>query len=173
MSKKVVVFNGSPIVGGNSDVLSDELVKGALDAGNQAQKIRLSELNIAPYSGFSQTVDEDDMKIAFEAITISDVIVFASPLYWMQFSAQIKTMMDRLSFGMKDVLAGKEVAMLISAASPEEVIHKNIVPYYRMCFIDSLGWKDCGMVLAGGVFGPGDVAKTPYAKQAYELGKSL
>ncbi len=173
MSKKVVVLNGSPIVGGNADAMSDLLVKGVQEAGNEAQKIRLSDLNIAPYTGFGQTVDEDDMKQVFEAITSSDIIVFASPLYWMQFTAQIKTMMDRLSFEMKDALAGKETALLVCAASPEEVVRKNIVPYYQMCFIESLGWKDRGTVLAGGVFGPGDVEKTPYAQQAYELGKAL
>lgn len=113
------------------------------------------------------------MKQVAEAIIAADVVVLASPLYWMHFSAQLKTMMDRLGPGMKDVLAGKEAALLLCAASPEELIRKNVVPYYEMCFMESLGWKDRGVVAAGGVFGPGDVEKTPYAQQAYELGKSL
>lgn len=173
MSKKIVVLNGSPTIGGNTEGLSKNLARGAEEAGNSVQIIRLSDLNIAPYTGFTQTVNDDDMKQVAEAIIAADVVVLASPLYWMHFSAQIKTMMDRLGPGMKDVLAGKEAALLLCAASPEELIRKNVVPYYEMCFIESLGWKDCGVVAAGGVFGPGDVEKTPYAQQAYELGKSL
>lgn len=173
MSKKVLVLNGSPTVGGNTEGLAKNLVNGAKDAGHSTEIIRLSDLKIAPYTGFTQTVNDDDMKQVADAIISADVVVLASPLYWMQFSAQMKTMMDRLSFDMKDKLSGKEVALLISAASPEDIIKKNIIPYYEMCFIESLGWKDRGMVLAGGVFAPGQVQSTPYANKAYELGKSL
>lgn len=173
MAKKILVINGSPVAGGNTDVMSDMLVKGAREAGKEALKIRLSDLTIAPYTGFTQTMQDDDMKQVFEAMTWAEVIVAASPLYWMQFTAQMKMMMDRLSFDAKEILAGKEAALLVCAASPEEVIRKNIAPYYQMCFIESLGWQDRGMVLAGGVFAPGDVEKTPYAQQAYELGRSL
>lgn len=173
MGKKVIILNGSPTIGGNTEGLAKQLARGAEDAGHATEIIRLSDLHIAPYTGFTQTVGDDDMKQVAEAMIAADVVVLASPLYWMQFSAQLKTVMDRLSFDMKDVLSGKEVALLISAASPEDVIEKNIVPYYRTCFLESLGWKDRGRVLAGGVFAPGQVESTPYAAQAYELGKSL
>lgn len=173
MSKKIVVLNGSPTQGGNTESLAKNFARGAEAAGHSVDIIRLSELRIAPYTGFSQTPDDDDMKLVADAIIAADIVVLASPLYWMQFTAQMKTMMDRLGPGMKDAISGKETALLVCAASPEEVIRKNIVPYYKMCFITSLGWRDRGTVAAGGVFAPGDVEKTPYARQAYDLGKSL
>ena len=36
MSKKVLILSGSPRKGVNSDLLCDEFLRGALDAGNQA-----------------------------------------------------------------------------------------------------------------------------------------
>ena len=44
MSKKVIVISSSPRIGGNSDTLCDEFVKGALDADNAAVKYNLEEI---------------------------------------------------------------------------------------------------------------------------------
>lgn len=43
MSKKVLILSGSPRKNGNSDLLCDEFMKGALENGNEAQKIRVAE----------------------------------------------------------------------------------------------------------------------------------
>lgn len=42
MSKKVLILSGSPRKGGNSDILCDEFLRGAQDAGNEVEKIRVS-----------------------------------------------------------------------------------------------------------------------------------
>ena len=39
MSKKVLILSGSPRKGGNSDILCDEFLRGAQEAGNEAEKI--------------------------------------------------------------------------------------------------------------------------------------
>ena len=39
MSKKVLVLSGSPRKGGNSDILCDEFMRGAQDAGHTVEKI--------------------------------------------------------------------------------------------------------------------------------------
>ena len=41
MSKKVLIVSASPRKGGNSDVLCDRFLAGALEAGHQAEKIFL------------------------------------------------------------------------------------------------------------------------------------
>ena len=43
MSKKVLILSGSPRIGGNSDILCDEFMKGALEAGNDVEKINVSK----------------------------------------------------------------------------------------------------------------------------------
>ena len=51
MSKKVLILSGSPRKGGNSDILCDEFLRGAQDAGHKAEKIRVDEKKVAPCSG--------------------------------------------------------------------------------------------------------------------------
>ena len=51
MSKKVLILSGSPRKSGNSDLLCDEFMRGALESGNEAEKIRVAGKHIAPCSG--------------------------------------------------------------------------------------------------------------------------
>ena len=171
MGKRILVLNGSPTKGGNTETLSKALIKGAEEAGHTAILLTISDMQIAPFRGMAQ--EKDDMSDVLDEIVRADVVVWASPLYWMQFTGQLKVVMDRMSFQQEDNFAGKETALLACAASPEEVIRENLYRYYQLCFIESMKWIDKGAVLAGGVFAPGQVADTEYIKQSYELGKSL
>ena len=42
MSKKVLILSGSPRKGGNSDTLCDEFMRGALESGNDVEKINVA-----------------------------------------------------------------------------------------------------------------------------------
>ncbi|KAB7786564.1 flavodoxin family protein [Bifidobacterium cebidarum] len=171
MSKHILVIQGSPTKGGNADMLADAFIEGVEAAGNTATKLTLADMNIAPFTGYDQPAD--DMAQVMEQMKSADGIVIATPTYWMQFSAQIKAMMDRLPFDAHDDLAGKESVLLVAGASPEEVLTKNVFGYYQMCFGESLGWKIKGSVIAAGVFAPGQVAGTPYLEKARELGREF
>lgn len=46
MNKKVLILSGSPRKNGNSDILCDEFMKGAVEAGNEVEKLRVTEKNI-------------------------------------------------------------------------------------------------------------------------------
>ena len=43
MAKKVLIISSSPRKGGNSDMLCDEFMKGALETGNEVEKIFLKD----------------------------------------------------------------------------------------------------------------------------------
>ncbi len=43
LSMNVVIVNGSPRAKGNSDILCDELMRGATESGNNVEKISLRE----------------------------------------------------------------------------------------------------------------------------------
>lgn len=45
---KVLVINGSPRAKGNSDILCDEFIRGAEEAGHQLEKISLREKKFSP-----------------------------------------------------------------------------------------------------------------------------
>ncbi|MDE5890210.1 MAG: NAD(P)H-dependent oxidoreductase, partial [Bacteroidales bacterium] len=46
MSKNVLILSGSPRRGGNSDVLCDQFMKGAAEAGNNVEKINVASKKI-------------------------------------------------------------------------------------------------------------------------------
>lgn len=184
MAKNILVLNSSPRAKGNTDALSSALIAGACRAGHATRQINIRSLHINPCIGCYQCVrkkgdpcvQKDDMKEIYDAISLADVVVFASPLYCWQFNAQMKMVIDRtfaLAAANDMRMPSKEVALLVAAEDAREENFAQILSYYRTCFIQNLHWTDKGMVLAGGVDIPGEVAKTPYMKEAEALGASL
>ena len=49
----VLIISSSPRKGGNSDLLCDEFMKGALEAGNEVEKIVLKDKTVHPCTGCS------------------------------------------------------------------------------------------------------------------------
>ena len=54
MAKKVLIISSSPRKGGNSDLLCDEFMKGAIEAGNEVEKIFLKDKTFFYYFLFSE-----------------------------------------------------------------------------------------------------------------------
>lgn len=46
MSKNILILSSSPRRGGNSDTLCDEFMRGAIESGNQVEKIFLAQTRI-------------------------------------------------------------------------------------------------------------------------------
>jgi multimeric flavodoxin WrbA len=73
-------------------------------------------------------IQKDDAIQIFERMMQSDLIVYASPLYWWGFSSQIKTLIDRHlcmikgvgTPNFKSLLDGKKVALLVTCDGPKE-----------------------------------------------------
>ena len=102
MSKKVLIISGSPRKGGNSDLLCDEFMRGAVDAGNNVTKIRAAEKKIGFCSACyycrksgGVCAKKDDMTDILQKIIDADVIVLASPVYFYSIDAQMKALIDR------------------------------------------------------------------------------
>ena len=102
MSKKVLILSGSPRKGGNSDILCDEFLRGAREAGHQVEKVRPTEKKIAPCLGCyycashgGECVRRDDMADLLQQMIDADVIVLASPVYFYSINAQLKAVIDR------------------------------------------------------------------------------
>jgi multimeric flavodoxin WrbA len=182
MAKKILIINGSPRKSGNTETLVDSLIKGVTESGNTAIKMNLRELNIKTCVGCFQCqakkgdpcVQKDDMNKIYSAYKEADAVVFASPLYWMHFSGQMKVALDRLFAFATYEIPKKDTALIIASTMREEDgIFKMIVPYYENCIVNVLNWNNKGMILAGGVNDIGDVKNTEYIEKAYELGKML
>lgn len=184
MVKNILILNGSPRKGGNTDALCDALAKGAKNKEHTVETVHIRTLNIKPCAGCygcaikkgNPCVQKDDMKEIYARFESADIIVFASPLYWWQFTAQMKTVIDRLfavAAAAEMKIPHKDAALIIAAEDAREENFAQIIPYYQTCLVKNLGWTDSGMILAGGVNMPGDVEKTEFLKRAEQLGASF
>lgn len=127
---KVLVINGSPRAKGNSDILCDEFIRGAEEAGHQLEKISLREKEIFPckacYTCFrtGQCVQEDDMAEILKKTKNADVFLLASPTYFLTMSGQMKVMIDRLLPRWQG-LGGKEAYVIVTGHDGKKGLERN------------------------------------------------
>ena len=97
----IVAFNGSPRVGGNSDILLQEVLKPVYEKNHEVKLFRLNLINIKPCQNCGGCEDtgvcviDDDMGAIYNAVRSADRIILASPIFFFALSAQAKLMIDR------------------------------------------------------------------------------
>ncbi len=176
MNKQVLVLSASPRKGGNSDSLCDEFVRGAVDAGNQAEKIFLRDHTINYCTGCGvcysthKCVLKDEMAEILEKIVRADVIVMATPVYFYTMDAQMKTLIDRTVPRYLEI-SNKDFYFIVTAADPDESSLERTINGFRGFTEDCLdNAQEKGIIYAAGVWLKGEVQGSPAMKQAYEMG---
>ena len=178
--KKVLILSGSPRKGGNSDILCDQFAKGALENGNQVEKIRVSEKKIAPCTGCyfcrnngGRCALNDDMGDILQKIIDCDVLVLSTPVYFYSMCAQLKAVIDRCVARWTEI-ANKDLYYIMTAAEEDEDTMDGTLAClhgFAMC-ID--GYDEKGILYGKGVAEKGDVVNRPELMQiAYEMGLSV
>lgn len=98
---RILIFNGSPRILGNTDLLVQSALKGIDRAVNEVDYFRLNDMDIKPCQncgGCTETrvcVIKDKMQQIYPAIRKADRVILASPIYFSGLSAQAKVMIDR------------------------------------------------------------------------------
>lgn len=91
----------SPRIGGNTEILVEEVLEAAKGKGVDIKLITLSNKHIRPCDhcgtcyGKGECHIEDDMREIYEDILEADGIVLGSPVYFWSVSAQAKLFIDR------------------------------------------------------------------------------
>ncbi|MGN1083038.1 MAG: flavodoxin family protein [Candidatus Avispirillum sp.] len=178
MNKNVLIISGSPRKGGNSDILCDEFMKGALESQNEVTKIRAADEKITPCracyacKGSGVCAVKDAMADILEKIIAADVIVLASPVYFYSVSAQLKALIDRTVARWTEI-KNKEFYYIMTAADSE----KNSMDTTLAClrgFADCVdGAREMGVVYGVGVYEKGEVRNTKAMREAYEMGTNV
>lgn len=178
MNKKVLILSGSPRKGGNSDLLCDEFMKGAIESGNEVEKIRVSEKNIdycrACYAcrGTGKCVIKDDMAELLQKMIDCDVMVLASPVYFYSIDAQLKAVIDRTVARWTEV-KDKEFYYIVTAADHEKESGETTLNCFRG-YADCVdGAKEMGVIYGMGAYEKGEIIGTPAMKKAYDMGKGV
>lgn len=174
--KNILVISASPRKGGNSDVLCNEFIKGAQEAGNKAEKIFLRNHKVNYCTGCGvcnsthKCVQKDDMAEIMDKMVNADVIVFATPVYFYTMDAQLKTLIDR-TVPRYTEMVDKEVYYILTAADTDAANLEKTVESIRGFTLDCLdGAVEKGILYATGVWEKGEVQNSPHMKTAYEMG---
>ncbi len=99
--KKVLIISSS-FRKGNTDKLCDFFAKGAVEANCQVERVNLRDINLNYCLGCGCCQEtgiceiKDDVEDILEKVRESEVIVFATPVYFHSISGQLKTLFDRM-----------------------------------------------------------------------------
>jgi multimeric flavodoxin WrbA len=118
MAYKIIGISGSPVKSGNVDTFLESIMNLALEKGLETETITLSSLEIkncvhcnfclAKQKAGKYCSLEDDAQGVFEKLEQADIIVLASPVYFMRTSGMMATFLDRLRvFIFGNVAGGK------------------------------------------------------------------
>ena len=179
MSKKVLMLSSSPRQGGNSDVLCDEFMKGALEVGNEVEKIFLKDKQINYCSGCSvcsmygkPCPQKDDAAEVVEKMIAADVIVMATPVYFYTMCAQMKTLIDRCCARYLEI-KDKEFYFIVAAAESEIRMMERTIDGFRG-FLDCLeGPVEKGVIYGVGAWKVGEIKDKSAMQEAYRMGKDV
>jgi multimeric flavodoxin WrbA len=159
--KRVLGIVGSPRQGGNTDVLVDEVLAGASEAGALTEKVILSKLDIGPCRACGgcrktgQCVQQDDMHALLEQMAQSDVWVLGTPVYWWGPTAQFKAFLDRWYGVERTTFRGRRVVLAIPLGGGASYARYTVGILTDV--LDYLGMAHVATVLAPGASGRGRV----------------
>ena len=169
MNKKIIVLNGAARKNGNTAKLVKAFTDGAKSAGNEVKVFYLDEMNIQSCKGCLKAGKDsknpcsqnDDMRLVYAEFESTDVVVFASPLYFWTITGTLKTAADRLYAELECLGYGRFAKQSILLMTADGSDYSQGVTWYRT-YERNLGWKNLGEVLGKGKTG-----------EAYRLGASI
>lgn len=181
---KVVALNGSPREHGSTGALVNEVLKAAGERGAEVKSYYLNAMNIKGCQSCyackpkGRCVLQDDMQALYTEIAAADGIIFATPVYMWQMTAQLKLVIDRLYPFLKPdyssyLKPGKKVMLAVTQGRPDTSMFQ---PYFEHTGKNLLflGFGSYQMLIAGGTHKPEDLLKqTEVLAEARRIGHWL
>ena len=177
---KILVITTSLRAKSNTDILAEELVKGARDAGNDVEVISLKGKEIRFCIGClacqktQRCIQKDDALAIADKVLEAETLVFVTPIYYYEMSGQMKTLLDRLNPLYSADYQFRKVYMLSTAVEEEDFVPEKAVSGLQ-------GWVDCfekaelaGSLFCGGLNAPGEASGADEKlRAAYDFGVKL
>ena len=177
---KLLAIVGSPRLEGNTNYLVDEALEEAAKMGAQTEKLILSQYEVSPCLGhddcasFDSCQQKDDAGWILDKFCEADEVILATPVYYFNVSAQMKTFIDRNYFLYEHGRKSKARAVGIIVVAGSEGIEDTLHTLKR--FIDDsfdVG-EDSKFIVCGYASRVGDAKKNPSLKEeARNLGRQM
>ena len=176
----VLVITTSLRARSNSDILAEQLIAGAKEAGHSVGLISLKGKEIRFCIGClacqktQRCIQKDDAPGIADKVLNADTLVFVTPIYYYEMSGQMKTLLDRLNPLYSADYKFRRMYMLSIAAEDEGFVPKKAVSGLQ-------GWVDCfekaelsGSLFCGGLNDSGEASGAEkHLKAAFDFGRSL
>lgn len=190
--KRILVIQGGGRPNGNTAQLVSNFVRGAEEAGHNVEVISLLKNKVNGCLGCNACrygkpcIQKDSFNNIVPKIKDSDMIVFASPLYFWTISSMIKAFIERFyciaeedpnpPLGRYEKYPEKDCALLMTAADNFFWTFEQAVSYYQFAIVNYIGFRNKGMLLAGGcgdTNGKPQIDQTEHLQKAYQFGKNI
>jgi multimeric flavodoxin WrbA len=185
---KVLGIMGSPRRQGNTDILLDKALEGAVEAGAEVEKVLVSKLKISPCLEIYACLKDgncsikDDMQLLYKKLLEADHIIFASPVFFYGITSQAKAIVDRcqalwirryvLDMGGEDERERRGVFISVGATRGKKLFDGAVLTVKY--FFDAVGVKYSGDLLVRGIDNKGQIEENPAAlEDAFRLGQEL
>jgi len=185
---KVLGIMGSPRRQGNTELLLDKSLEGAVEAGAEVEKVLVSKLKISPCMEIYACVKDgnctikDDMQLLYKKLLEADHIIFASPIFFYSITSQAKAVVDRcqalwarkhvLDMGKEDKRVRRGVFISVGATQGAKLFDGAVLTVKY--FFDAIGVKYYGDLLIRGVDNKAQIQEHPTAlEDAFRLGQEL
>ena len=187
---KIVCLLGSPRSEGNSATIARSFLESAASLGAESRTFELNKLAYRGCQGcyackttLDHCVLNDDLTEVLQAVKEADVVVYASPVYYGDITAQLKGFMDRtFSYLVPDYITnpqpsrlapGKKLLFILTQGQPDEGMFADIFPRYDF-FLKWGGFAETRLIRACGV-GAGGARGVPesFLDKAREAARAL
>ena len=176
---KILAIVGSPRLEGNTNYLVDQALVEATKLGAQTEKVILHQYKVNPCLGhddcasFKSCQQKDDANWILERFREADGVILATPVYYYNVSAQMKTFIDRNYFFYTHNQGYKAKVVGIIVVAGEEGIEDTLHTLGK--FANELGVEeDKRFVVSGYADKLGEVQQNlPLVKAAQELGRHM
>jgi multimeric flavodoxin WrbA len=182
-TKNILILTGSPRKNGNSHRMAEAFTLGALSKGHTVNTFSVADKTIlgctacdSCWQSGMPCIYRDDFDSLYPLLESADVLVYATPLYWFTFPAQLKAAIDKLypyaGSRSPNPLKISESLLLVCGGDAEIRIFDGIIATYQE-IASYMKWKDSGVLAVPAVHAIGDVNATEALDQAHQLGASL
>ncbi len=168
----ILILNGSPRINGNTAKHIEAFRKGAESIGHEVEVIPAGRMLIRPCDncGYCRnTVPgrcriDDSMISVYPSLKKADMVVFASPVHYFGFSAQIQSLISRIYCWRR--LPASKYALILSSGSPD--VCDGIIEQYRH-IVKYFKGRDEGIIAVSGK----DNGSGETLAKMYEFGRSM
>lgn len=184
MAKNILVITGSARKEGNSIALANAFIKGARESGHAVRRFDAATKLIYPcrdcdscWSKGRPCIVEDRFNELAPYLEVSDMIVFAAPVYWYSWPASVKLVIDKLyaytvSWRKRDLRLTESLLLSTAEETDMDKAFGALLMSYQQT-ADFFKWKVHPSITVPGLKEATAIVGHEALDRAYQYGKSL